>query len=90
MIDHDKDISNLYFPIAQVVRQALTDLPETNQVELLKTTTADEFISDRVDVYLQSLEDAMHAGYDESGAKEIALNDCLHGLIQSDGEVLET
>jgi hypothetical protein len=90
MIDPDKDISNLDFPIAQVVRQVLSDLPKTKQVELVKSTTVGEFISHRVDTYLQSLEDAMHAGYDESGAKEIALKECLHGLIPDDGEVLET
>lgn len=90
MIDQDKDISNLDFPIAQVVRQALTDLPDSKRAEILKSTTIDGFVSHRVDLYLQSLEAAMHAGYDESGAKEIALNDCLHDLIQNDGEVLET
>lgn len=90
MIDPDKEISNLDFPIANVIRQALSDLPLENQDQFLKSTTVDEFISHRVDVYLLSLEGAMHAGYDESGAKETALNDCLHGLIQDDGEVLET
>ncbi len=90
MIDPNKDISNLDFPIAHVLRQALSDLPGEKRDEFLKSTTVDEFISHRVDIYLQSLEAAMHAGYDESGAKEIALNDCLHGLIQDDGEVLET
>ncbi len=90
MIDPDKDISNLDFPIAHVVRQALADLPDKRRAELLKSTPVDEIISHRVDIYLQSLEVAMHAGYDESGAKEIALNDCLHDLNQNDGEVLET
>jgi hypothetical protein len=90
MIDPDKEISNLDFPIAQIVRQALTDLPGTKRAEILKSTSVDEFISHRVDIYLQSLEVAMHAGYDEPGAKEIALKDCLHGLNQDDGEVLET
>ncbi len=90
MIDPNKDISNLDFPIAHVIRQALSDLTNERRAEILKSTTVAEFISPRVDIYLQSLEDAMHAGYDESGAKEIALNDCLHGLIQNDGEVLKT
>lgn len=90
MINPDKEISNLDFPIAPIIRQALSDLPVSKQDELLKSTAVDEFISHRVDIYLQSLEDAMHAGYDELGAKEIALKDCLHGLIQDDGEVLET
>lgn len=90
MIYPDKDISNLDFPIAHVIRQALSDLTNEKRTELLKSTTVDEFISHRIDTYLQSLEAAMHAGYDESGAKEIALYDCLHGLNQNDGEVLET
>jgi hypothetical protein len=90
MIDPSKDISNLDLPIAHVIRQALSDLPSISRAALLKSTTVDEFISHRVDIYLQSLEDAMHAGFDEVGAKEIALKDCLHDLIQNDGEVLET
>lgn len=90
MIDPAKEIPNLDFPISHVIKEALSDLPKAKQDEFLKSTTVDEFISHRVDVYLQSLEGAMHAGYDESGAKETALNDCLHGLIQDDGEVLET
>ncbi len=90
MIDPDKDISNLNFPVAHVIRQALSDLTNEKRAEILKSITDDELISHRVDIYLQSLEAAMHAGYDESGAKEIALKECLHGLIQNDGEVLET
>lgn len=89
MILPENDIPNLQFPIAHVIRQALDDLPVAQQYGLVESATVDEFISHRVDVYLQSLEDAMHAGYDELGAKEIALNDCLHGLSMDDGEVLE-
>ncbi|MEO7991489.1 MAG: hypothetical protein ABI663_18195 [Chryseolinea sp.] len=90
MIDPEKDISNLDLPIAQVIRQALSDLLAAQKKELLLPTSENDFISHRVDIYLQSLETAMHAGFDEVGAKEIALKDCLHDLIQNDGEVLET
>lgn len=90
MTNSEKDISNLYFPIANAIKEALSGLSPEKKKELLSSITEDEFISHRVDIYLQELETAMHAGYDESGAKEIALNDCLHGLIQDDGEVLET
>jgi hypothetical protein len=90
MIDPSNDISNLDLPIAKVIRQAVSDLPSALQSVLLQAASADEFISHRVDIYLQSLEDAMHAGFEEAGAKEIALKDCLHGLMLDDGEVLET
>lgn len=90
MIDPSNDISNIDLPVAQVIGQSLSDLPSALQIALLQSASADEFVSHRVDIYLQSLEDAMQAGYDESGAKEIALKECLHGLIQNDGEVLET
>lgn len=45
--------------------------------------TEDEFVSHRVDVYLQSLETAMHNCYDEAGAKEIALKECLAGISEA-------
>jgi hypothetical protein len=90
MISSEKDISNLDFPIANVIREACFELPPDKRIALLKSVTLDEFVSHRVDVYLQSLETAMHAGYEELGAKEIALKDCLHGLNEDDGEVLET
>lgn len=90
MIDPSNDISNLDLPIAKVIGLALSDLPSALQIALLQSASADEFVSHRVDIYLQSLENAMHAGFDEVGAKEIALKDCLHDLIQNDGEVLET
>ena len=89
MINPEKDISNLDFPIANVVRQALYQLTEDNRRKLLGQSTEDEFISLRVDVYLEELEAAMHAGYDELGAKEIALNACLYQIKEDDGAVLE-
>ncbi|MEX2233512.1 MAG: hypothetical protein WD824_15215 [Cyclobacteriaceae bacterium] len=89
MIDPEKDISNLDFPIAKVIREALSDLPPYLRKELLGSQPENEFISNRVDIYLLELENAMHAGYDELGSKEIALKECLHGLRQSDGEVFE-
>ena len=89
MNDPENDISNLDFPIAQVIREELSDLPANKKKELLGSGTENEFISQRVDVYLQELETAMHAGYDELGAKEIALRECLHAMREDDGEVFE-
>lgn len=89
MNDPEKDISNLDFPIAQVIREALSELPADKKKEILGSLTENEFISQCVDVYLQELETAMHAGYDEIGAKEIALRECLHAMREDDGEVFE-
>lgn len=89
MNDTDKDISNLDFPIASVIREALTDLTSNQKKEILGQLTEDEFVSARVDIYLSELEAAMLAGYDELGAKEIALRECLHPIREDDGEVFE-
>ncbi len=89
MNDADKDISNLDFPIASVIREALSDLPRGRKTTVLGRLTEDEFVSERVDIYLFELEAAMHTGYDELGAKEIALRECLHSIREDDGEVLE-
>lgn len=89
MNDPEKDISNLDFPIARIIREALSDLPAEKKKEVLGSLTENEFISQGVDVYLQELETAMHGGYDELGAKEIALGECLHAMREDDGEVFE-
>lgn len=89
MNDPEKDIFNLDFPIAHIIREALSDLPADKKKEILGSLTENEFISQGVDVYLQELETAMHGGYDELGAKEIALRECLHGMGEDDGEVFE-
>lgn len=79
------EISNLDLPIALVIRQALADLPSEDRLELQATQTEAEFISHRVDIYLEAIETAMHNGFDELGAKEIALRECLAGLVQDNG-----
>ena len=89
MNNTDKDISNLDFPIAHVIREALSDLPQEQKNEVLGKDTEDEFVSQQVDVYLQELETAMHAGYDELGVKEIALQECLRAIRENDGKVFE-
>lgn len=89
MIDPENDISNLDFPIAGIVRESLSSLSIEEKQKLLNSQAEDEFVSHRVDVYLHELEVSMHAGYDELGAKEIALKECLHGITWDDGEVLE-
>jgi hypothetical protein len=83
MIDPDKDISNLDFPVSHVIREALRDLPEERRQEVLGPMNEDDFIIHRVDIYLKDLETAMHTGYDELGANEIALKECLAGLVEA-------
>jgi hypothetical protein len=83
-MNDSNEISNLDFPVSRVIRAALKDLSEEHRQSILGKMTEDEFISHRVDVYLAALETAMHNGYDEAGAKEIALKDCLAGISEGD------
>lgn len=85
MEDQENEISNLDFPISRVIREALNDLAEQKQRDILGEMTEDEFISHRVDIYLQEIETAMHNGFDELGSKEIALRECLAGISEDDG-----
>lgn len=80
------DISNLDVPQAQTIRQALDDLPQDKRSALLEKLTVPEFISLRVDIYLEQLEQAMHAGFDELGAKEIAMKEAWGDLIAAHGQ----
>lgn len=80
------DISNTDLPQAQVIRKALEDLPEDTRSALLEKLTVPEFISIRVDIYLEQLEQAMHAGFDELGAKEIAMKEAWGDLIAAHGQ----
>jgi hypothetical protein len=85
-MEDPNEISNLDLPISKVIREALHDLQSQKQNEFLKELlgemTDDEFVSHRVDIYLTEIEAAMHNGFDELGAKEIALKECLAGLIE--------
>lgn len=84
-MEHDHNgISNLEFPVSHVIREALHALPEQRKQELLESLSEDEFVSMRVDTYLHELETAMHNGYDEAGAQEIAMMECLAGLTPGD------
>jgi len=85
MENSENEISNLDLPVALVIREALSDLSTEIRNELQATLTEDEFVSLRVDVYLQAIETAMHNGFDELGAKEIALQECLTGLVHDNG-----
>lgn len=85
MENSEIEISNLDLPVALVIREALADLPADVRKELQGTLTEDEFVSLRVDIYLQEIETAMHNGFDELGAKEIALQECLTGLVHNNG-----
>lgn len=85
MEDQQNEISNLDFPISNVIREALNYLPKQRQVETLGTMTEDEFVNHRVDIYLTEIESAMHNGFDELGSKEIALRESLAGISEDDG-----
>jgi hypothetical protein len=89
MMEKYEEISNLDLPISKVISEALHDLQSQKQNELLKVLlgemTEDEFVNHRVDIYLTEMEAAMHNGFDEMGAKEIALKECLAGLIEDNG-----
>jgi hypothetical protein len=84
MSDTD-EIPNLDLPIANVILEAIVDLTGHQQKELLGSMTIAEFVSHRVDIYLKELEVAMHNGFDELGAKEIALKESLAGISEDDG-----
>ena len=85
MKEPQDEINNLDFPIANIIREALSALPMDEKREVLETMNEEEFIHHRVDVYLQELESAMHQGLDELGAKEMALSECLAGISTSNG-----
>lgn len=77
------DIPNKELPIAQVIRESLTDCPKTIKNEVLAGMSEEEFIDHRVNIFLQSLETALHAGFHPSGAEEIAFQECMAGLINT-------
>lgn len=79
------EISNLDLPISRVIQEALNDLPKQKQKEILGAMSEVEFISLHVDIYLKEIEIAMHSGFDELGAKEIALRECLAGISEDNG-----
>ena len=79
------EISNLDLPISNVIRETLNRLSKQRQAEILGAMSEDEFVSHRVDIYLQEIETAMHNGFDELGSKEIALRECLAGISEDDG-----
>lgn len=83
-MNNPNEISNLDFPVSHIIRAALQDLSAEQQKSILGKMTEDEFISHRVDTYLEALETAMHNGYDEAGAKEVALKECLAGISEAD------
>jgi hypothetical protein len=85
MEDQQNEISNLDLPISNVIREALNGLSKQRQAEILGAMSEDEFVSHRVDIYLQEIEMAMHNGFDELGSKEIALRECLAGISEDDG-----
>ncbi len=84
-MDNINEISNLDFPIAKIIREVLHELSSEMRTELLEGKTEDQFISDRVDIYLHELEQAMHQGFDELGAKEIAWKECLADMGKHNG-----
>lgn len=85
MEDQQNEISNLDLPISNVIRDTLNGLVKQKQLEILGAMSEDEFVSHRVDIYLQEIEKAMHNGFDELGSKEIALGECLAGISEDNG-----
>ncbi len=85
MEDQQNEISNLDLPISNVIREGLNGLSKQRQAEILGAMSEGEFVSHRVDIYLQEIETAMHNGFDELGSKEIALKECLAGISEDDG-----
>jgi hypothetical protein len=83
-MNNSNGISNLDFPVSHTIRVALHDLSVEQRKTTLGRMAEDEFVSHRVDIYLEALETAMHNGYDEAGAKEIALKECLAGISDAD------
>lgn len=79
------DIPNKDLPIAQVIRESLTDCHISVRTEVLAGMSEEEFIDHRVDIFLQSLETALHAGFHPSGAEEIAFQECMVGLVNTSG-----
>ncbi|NOS93043.1 MAG: hypothetical protein HOP30_14060 [Cyclobacteriaceae bacterium] len=74
------DIPNLHLPIAAVILTQLNDLSPNRKHEVLEGQTEEDFVSDRVDIFLEELDSALLASYGEMGAKEIALKACLDGI----------
>ncbi|MBS1554144.1 MAG: hypothetical protein JSU09_04395 [Bacteroidetes bacterium] len=74
------DIPNLDLPIATVILAQLNELTPNRKHEVLDGQTEDDFVSDRVDIFLEELDCALLVGCDELAAKEIALKACLAGI----------
>lgn len=74
------DIPNLHLPIATVILTQLNELTPNRKHEVLDGETEDDFVSDRVDIFLEELDCALLVGCDELAAKEIALQACLAGI----------
>ncbi|HNP94100.1 MAG TPA: hypothetical protein PKJ63_00680 [Cyclobacteriaceae bacterium] len=74
------DIPNLHLPIAAIILAQLNGLSPNRKHEVLNGHSEDDFVSDRVDIFLEELDSALLAGYDELGAKELALKACLDGI----------
>ena len=76
------DIPNSAIPVADTIRHALAKLTLNKKKDLLGKMTEMEFIDHRVDIYLVEIERALLSGnYAAAGAEEIALNECMAGLL---------
>jgi len=76
------EIANLDLPIASIIKAAVDSISQEAKLDLLSGIAEPDFISLRVDVYLDEIEHALYAGYDELGAKEVALTACLNGISE--------
>lgn len=78
------DIPNLQLPVATVIHAQWETLSAARKQQLLEGQTEEDFLSARMDILLEELENALLCGYDELGAKEVALQACLTGITETD------
>jgi hypothetical protein len=78
------DIANSDMPIAEEIRQALKNCPPEELQTVLGDQTENEFVDERVEVYLESIEEAIQSGdYNSAGCIEVATAACLEGIPKS-------
>lgn len=81
-MDPNLEISNLDLPIAKRIKEVFNTLSVENKKEVLEAMTEDEFISHRVDIYLEEYSRAATSGfYSRSGVEEIAVNESMGDLM---------
>ncbi|MFM7430000.1 MAG: hypothetical protein ACKO1F_08885 [Flammeovirgaceae bacterium] len=83
-MDNNIMTRNLDLPIASSIREFFVSLPQAQQKELLESMSLDEFIEHRVDLYFESLENALQSGtLHPVGAEEVARKEAMSGMLES-------